>query len=105
VKLKSCKKGWWCQTSSGINRIGFGNQSGFLKKITTCLALPIKNIKPIIELLPKENFRLSNKIVNEALKQAGEQSILQTIFHVISNASERSEVILMPYQDLSLRSR
>jgi hypothetical protein len=32
-------------------------------------------------------------------------SILRTIVDVISNASERSEVILRPYQDLSLRSR
>jgi predicted nucleic acid-binding protein len=32
----------------------------------------IKNIKSVLEHLQKENFRLSNKIVKEALKQAGE---------------------------------
>jgi predicted nucleic acid-binding protein len=32
----------------------------------------IKNIKPYIETLQEKNFRISNKIVNKALKQAGE---------------------------------
>ena len=32
----------------------------------------IKNIKPYIETLREKNFRISNKIVNKALKQAGE---------------------------------
>ncbi len=32
----------------------------------------IKNIKSVLEHLQKENFRLSNKIVNEALKRVGE---------------------------------
>lgn len=32
----------------------------------------IKNIKSVLEHLQKENFRLSNKIVNEALKRTGE---------------------------------
>jgi predicted nucleic acid-binding protein len=32
----------------------------------------IKNIKPYIEILREKNFRISNKIVNKALKQAGE---------------------------------
>ncbi len=32
----------------------------------------IENIKPYIENLQRKNFRISNKIVNEALKQVGE---------------------------------
>jgi len=32
----------------------------------------IKNIKPYIETLQEKNFRISNKIVNKALKQVGE---------------------------------
>lgn len=32
----------------------------------------IKSIKSVLEHLQKENFRLSNKIVNEALKRVGE---------------------------------
>ncbi|WP_171899640.1 DUF3368 domain-containing protein [Candidatus Marithrix sp. Canyon 246] len=32
----------------------------------------IKNIKAYIEILQEKNFRISNKIMNKALKQAGE---------------------------------